>query len=159
MVWHLHGTAVTNIYTRSTLEGSILYSDVVIKGRDGVSKHRVWIVFSTVCPGVDQRKHQSFASPAFVWGIRLWPVNPPHKGPVRRKRVSIWWRYNGLEMLASRLLPKMMMYEPLNLRHTFNPCGVEAGLLRQDICQYYGCWCPGSLCRQVINNNDIDDVG
>ena len=22
--------------------------------------------------------------------------------------------------------------------------------------QYHGCWCPGSLCRQVISNHDID---
>ena len=34
--------------------------------------------------GVDQRKHQSFASLAFVWGIHREPVNSPHKGPVTR---------------------------------------------------------------------------
>ena len=33
----------------------------------------------------DQRKHQSSASLAFVWGIHRWPVNFPHKGPVTRK--------------------------------------------------------------------------
>ena len=35
--------------------------------------------------GVDQRKHQSSASLAFVWGIHRGPVNSPHKGPVTRK--------------------------------------------------------------------------
>ena len=35
--------------------------------------------------GADQRKYQSSASLAFVWGIHLWPVNSPHKGPVMRK--------------------------------------------------------------------------
>ena len=35
------------------------------------------IVYSTVYSGADQRKHQSSASLAFVWGI--------HKGPVTRK--------------------------------------------------------------------------
>ena len=43
------------------------------------------IVYSTVYSRVDQRKHQSFASLAFVWGIHRGPVNSPHKGPVTRK--------------------------------------------------------------------------
>ena len=43
------------------------------------------IVYSTIFSGTDQRKHQSSASLAFVRGIRRWPVNSPHKGPVTRK--------------------------------------------------------------------------
>ena len=43
------------------------------------------IVYSTVYSGADQRKHQSSASLAFVWGIYRWPVNSPHKWPVTRK--------------------------------------------------------------------------
>ena len=43
------------------------------------------IVYSSVYSGVDQRKHQSSASVASVRGIRRWPVNSPHKGPVTRK--------------------------------------------------------------------------
>ena len=35
--------------------------------------------------GVDQRKHQSSVSLAFVRGIHRWPVNSPHKGPVMQK--------------------------------------------------------------------------
>ena len=42
-------------------------------------------VYSTVYSGVDQRKHQSSASLAFVWGIDQGPVNSPHKWPVTRK--------------------------------------------------------------------------
>ena len=44
------------------------------------------VVYSTVNSDEDQRKHQSSASLAFVWGGH-WPgpVNSPHKGPVRRK--------------------------------------------------------------------------
>ena len=45
----------------------------------------VSIVYSTVCSGADQRKHQSSALLAFVRGIHRWPVNSPHKGPVTRK--------------------------------------------------------------------------
>ena len=43
------------------------------------------IVYSTVHPGTEQRKHQSSASLAFVRGIHRSPVNSPHKGPVMRK--------------------------------------------------------------------------
>ena len=43
------------------------------------------IVYSTIYSGASQRKHQSFASLAFVRGIHRWPVNSPHKGPVTRK--------------------------------------------------------------------------
>ena len=43
------------------------------------------IVCSTVYSDVDQRKHQSSASLAFVRGIHRWPVNSPQKGPVMQK--------------------------------------------------------------------------
>ena len=39
------------------------------------------IVYSTVYSGLDQRKHQSSASPVFVRGIHRWP----HKWPGTRK--------------------------------------------------------------------------
>ena len=49
------------------------------------------VVYSTVYSDADQRKHQSSASLAFVWG------NSPHKGPVTRKMfpfddvIMIWY--------------------------------------------------------------------
>ena len=43
------------------------------------------IVYSTVNWGTDQRKHQSSAPLAFVWGIHRWPVNSPYKRPVTWK--------------------------------------------------------------------------
>ena len=53
------------------------------------------IVYLTIYSGADQRKHQSSASLAFVRGIHRWTVNSPHKWPVTRKNVSIWWRHYG----------------------------------------------------------------
>ena len=47
------------------------------------------IVYSTVCTGADERKHQSSTSLAFVRGIHRWPVNSPLKGPVTRKMFPI----------------------------------------------------------------------
>ena len=43
------------------------------------------IVYSTVYSDADQRKHQSSASLAFVWGIHRGPVNSPHKWSVTWK--------------------------------------------------------------------------
>ena len=48
----------------------------------------VSIVYSTVCSGVDWRKHHSSASLAFVREIHRWSVNSPHKGPVTRKMLT-----------------------------------------------------------------------
>ena len=52
---------------------------------DSVSNHSLTIVYSTVYSDADQRKHQSSASLAYVWGIHRGPVNSPHKWPVTRK--------------------------------------------------------------------------
>ena len=43
------------------------------------------IVYSAIYSEVDQRKHQSSGSLAFVWWIHRWAVNSPHKWPVTRK--------------------------------------------------------------------------
>ena len=43
------------------------------------------IVYSTVYSNANQRKYQSSASLAFVWGIHRSPVNSPHKWLVTRK--------------------------------------------------------------------------
>ena len=63
---------------------TINYIDVIMSAMasqiTGVS-----IVYSTVCPGADKRKHQSPSLLAFVRGIHRWPVNCPHKGAVTRK--------------------------------------------------------------------------
>ena len=47
------------------------------------------IVYSIVHSDVDQRKHQSSASLAFVRGIHRGPVNSLHKWPVTRKMFPV----------------------------------------------------------------------
>ena len=67
---------------------SFHYSDIITSPMTyqitGVS-----MVYSTVCSGEDQRKHQSSVSLAFVRGIHWSPVNSPHKRTVTRKVFSI----------------------------------------------------------------------
>ena len=62
------------------------YKDVIM-GTMAFHISIIIIVYSSVYSGADhhQRKHQSFASLAFVWGSHRWPVNYPHKWPVKRK--------------------------------------------------------------------------
>ena len=60
------------------------YRDVIMRAMAspiiGVS-----IVYSTICSGADQRKHQSTASLVYVRRVHRWPVDSPHKGPVTRE--------------------------------------------------------------------------
>ena len=52
------------------------------------------IVYSTVYSGADQRKHQSSASLAFVWGIHRGPDEFPPQMASDGENVSIWWRHH-----------------------------------------------------------------
>ena len=63
----------------------ISHYDDVIMGAIASLITSLTIVYSTVYSDADQRKHQSSASLAFVWGIHRGPVNSPHKWPVTRK--------------------------------------------------------------------------
>ena len=60
------------------------YGDVIV-GAVASQITSFTIVYSTVYSDADQRKHQSSASLAFVWGILRGPVNSPHKWPITRK--------------------------------------------------------------------------
>ena len=54
-------------------------------GRDSVSNHQAHHCLLNRYSDADQRKHQSSASLAFVWGIHRGPVNSSHNWPVTRK--------------------------------------------------------------------------
>ena len=74
---------VTKISSTCTMLNSH-YSDVMI-GTMASQITSLTAVYSTDYSGADQRKHQSSASLAFVWGIHRGPVNSPHKWPITRK--------------------------------------------------------------------------
>ena len=77
-------------------------------------------VYSTVYSDTDQRKHQSSASLAFVWGFHRgrWithtkgqlPVNYPHKGPGYAENASIWWRHHGTEQVTDVPIPMRFFF-------------------------------------------------
>ena len=66
------------------------------------------IVYSTVYSDADQRKHQSSASLAFVWGIHRGPVDSAHKWPVTLKMFSfddvimyeLFWENNNSSQIT-----------------------------------------------------------
>ena len=71
----------------------------------------VSIVCSIVCSVAGQRKHQSSASLAFVKGIRRWPVNSLHKGPVTRKMsYDVKWLINERHPTARPLERAMGLF-------------------------------------------------
>ena len=65
---------------------TVHYKDVIMSAMSPQFTS-VSIIYQTICSGAGQRKHQSFASLAFVRGIHRWPMDSPHKGPVTRKNV------------------------------------------------------------------------
>ena len=73
------------------------YNDVIM-GTMASQITSLTIVYSTVYSGADQRKLQSSASLAFVWGIHRSPVNSQHKWPVTRKM-------SRREMLRNKTFP------------------------------------------------------
>ena len=97
-----HITAVMTKWRNRTNAGvsTVFHQNDVIMGAIESQITSLTIVYSTVCSDVDERKHQTSASLAFVWGIHRWPVNSRHKWPVTRKMfpfddVIIIW-YNAI---------------------------------------------------------------
>ena len=79
-IWHLMAYLQGHIDCRYS---NVIMSEIVSQ-ISGVS-----IVYSIICSGADQRKHQSSASLAFVKGIHRSTVDSSHKGPVTRTRFHL----------------------------------------------------------------------
>ena len=63
------------------------------------------VVYPTVYSDADQRKHQSSASLAFVWGIHRDRWIPRTKASYA-ENVSIWWRHHVIDIYSSIQSPK-----------------------------------------------------
>ena len=62
------------------------------------------VVYLTVYSDRDQRKHQSSASPAFVWGIHRDRWIPRTRASYA-ENVSIWWRHHDHPSANDPLIP------------------------------------------------------
>ena len=77
------------------------------------------IVYSFVYSDVDQRKHQSSASLAFVRGIHRGPLNSPHKWPVMRKMFP----FDDVIMLQGRMKAlAMTSFRSMHCTGMLHPC-------------------------------------
>ena len=70
-------------FTNNMHSGKLHYSDVIMSAMTSQITN-ISIVCSTVGSNTNQRKPQSPALLAFVWGIHRWPVNSLDKEPVTR---------------------------------------------------------------------------
>ena len=66
----------------------------------------ITVVYSTVYPDADQRKHQGSASLAFVWGIHRDQWIPRIKGQLRGK-CFIWWRHDDRRIQCIKIKDKL----------------------------------------------------
>ena len=86
------------------------YSDVIMSTIASLITSLA-VVYSTVYSDADQRKHQSSASLAFVWGTGEFPAQRASYA----ENVSIWWRHHvrghrRLSPRKSRLNPTWMKF-------------------------------------------------
>ena len=83
--WAIFSNPAPHTSSSQKSMGSLFHYSDIIMNATASQITSLTIIYSTVYSGEDQRKYQSSASLAFVWGIHRWPVNSPHKGPVTRK--------------------------------------------------------------------------
>ena len=103
-----------------TCQVSLLHYCDVIMGAMSSQITSLTVVYSTVYSDVDQRKHQSSASLAFVRGIHRRPVNSPHKWPVTRKMFP----FDNVIMIWTKTSDRLFVFSfdsfyDLNIRWTY----------------------------------------
>ena len=95
---------------------SLHYNDVIM-GAIASQITSLTVVYSTVYSEADQRKHQSSASLAFVWGIHRDRWIPRTKASYA-ENVSIWWRHHvPLIPACCTILPNYNEYTLLLPHH------------------------------------------
>ena len=112
---------------KTNWHSSMHYSDVIM-GPMASQITGISVVYSTDCSGGHQRKHQSSSSLAFMREIHRSPVNSPHKRPLTRENVSIWWRHHGFTLSPIRsYIHTSWNWYPLYITHSliFNTSNVK----------------------------------
>ena len=83
IIW-CHSKSLT-CSSENFMQSNIKYYGDVIMSSMTSQITSLMIDCSKVYSAADQKKHQSSASLAFVWGVHQWPVNSLHKWPVTWK--------------------------------------------------------------------------
>ena len=103
-------TPLLSLYCKHMPTNLLHYSDVIMSMMASQITD-VSIVYSTVCSGADQRKHQRSASLVFLRGIHRWPVILRTQRASNAENVSIWLRHHVIRMIEFRpLLFQVWLY-------------------------------------------------
>ena len=115
------------------------------------------IVYWTICSGADQRKHQSSASLAFVWGIHRSPMNSPHKckGPVKRK--MFLWRLHALFSLFSTVIQTLVTGYLYSITFIFDRCHRSRAVEKPDEYEYDVKYLTYSFAYKVVVLSEINE--
>ena len=96
----------------------------------------------------DQRKHQSSASLAFVWGIHRWPVNSLHKWPVRQKMFP----FDDVSIISLTCLQVTFSNSRFHVELTLNTCIAEKHPKDAANWKLSGCLTASRRARGLPNN-------
>ena len=143
-LWHCRNST-PKLYICGLFYSKCKHYNDVIMGAMAYQVTSLTIVYSIVYSGADQRKHQSSASLAFVWGIHRWPMNSPHKGSVTRKMLPFddVIMYNQIYVNFNSTLPYInpcdLFYNPKyrlsleiwnnNIYENTNICSCKSGMM------------------------------
>ena len=135
--WDKHNCKIIDIPRIDCCNANYVHYGDVIRGAIVSQITSLTIVYSTVYSDADQRKHQSSATLAFVWGIHRGPVISPHKWPVTRKMFPFD------DVIMSSLYFKLppFMGKPRPWAGQWVPRSNRRNLQR---CQEMGVWCQKS---------------
>ena len=126
------------------------YSDVIMAV--------MFIVYSTIYSGADQRKHHSSALLTFVRGSRRWPVYSPHKLPVTRKLlpfddvIMIWWYMGKMAAILVRRFNQNVVFgfEKIKLMHD-SKTALRENLPFPHVCVVSSMRCTRVECMDNVN--------
>ena len=93
--WVTECTMDLTYFPFDTQVSAIHYSDVIMSAMASQIT-RLTIVYSIVYSSANQRKHQSSASLAFVWGNSPVTGEFPAQMASNSGNISIWWRHHDL---------------------------------------------------------------
>ena len=148
-----------NLYT--CIISKMLHYDDVIMSAIASQITSLAVVYSTVYSDADQRKHQSFASLAFVWGIHRNRWIPRTKGQLRGKcfhlMTSPWTR--NVSFPVSKIIPHLRLlccYYPYGGAPSISPREITrecAYSISQEICTRF--CCALLCCGYAIVHNEF----
>ena len=103
----------SEIWVNTSHESTGIHYCDVIMGAIASQITSLTVVYSTVYWDADQRKHQSSASLAFVWGNSPGTGEFPAQMASNAENISIWWRHHVDDITTTKRRAYFMVYTVL----------------------------------------------